>query len=118
MFDRQIRSRRTLISATLMLAAIPVATGATAGALSDVTIKNGAKQVRVSYGDLNIASADGAAALRARIATASRIVCGPVGYRLDLSTQARFEACLQEAERSALTGLNIANAGTVNVGRE
>src|ERR1700722_8855778 len=105
MFDRHGRSVRTLLSATLLFAAIPFATGATAGALSDVIVKDGAKQVRVSYADLNIASPEGAAVLRARIATASRIVCGPVGYRLDLSTQARFEACLREAEHSALTGL-------------
>lgn len=74
--------------------------------------------VTVPYGDLDLTKEAGREALDARIARATRKVCGPVGAR-DLARIAAWKACTAQARASAAPqvelALNNANARRVAV---
>ena len=62
-----------------------------------------APSVRVSYGDLNLASEPGANTLHARVAAAAREVCAPHGLEIrNLTVYAAQRSCLSEAIASAV----------------
>jgi len=96
---------RTAFPVAVLLAASLSA--ASAGPVSDIYLKNGTKNVRVSYVDLDVSSPQGGAALLQRIQAASHTVCGPIGYKTDLAAQERFETCLGETMRLAVARLNL-----------
>jgi UrcA family protein len=107
---RRAAMRRRPVMRTVFLAAIVLAaslSAAVAGPVSDIYLKGGTKNLRVSYADLDVASSRGGAALLQRIQVASRAVCGPTGYRMDLPAQERFETCLRETVRLAVARLNL-----------
>jgi UrcA family protein len=58
------------------------------------------KSITVAYGDLNLASASGQAALDARIHDAAVKACGPVQYSLD--NRGSELAAAQQANRSCI----------------
>lgn len=88
---------KTLVAAASLITAF--ATGAQAAEAS---------QVHVSYADLNLHTAAGAAALNRRIKRAAEQVCGFSGDR-DLARQAQFKACTARAIADAVASLKNAN---------
>jgi UrcA family protein len=62
-----------------------------------------ARSVRVAYGDLNLASAQGASTLHARIAAAARSVCGADNVDIrNLSEYAAARSCETQAIANAV----------------
>lgn len=57
------------------------------------------RSVEVSYGDLDLTSAQGAATLETRMRAASRLICGSPGARA-LHAQMDHRACLTETRAS------------------
>ncbi|HYP65646.1 MAG TPA: UrcA family protein [Steroidobacteraceae bacterium] len=58
--------------------------------------------VKVSYGDLDLANAQGAHTLHARIAAAARQVCAPNGFDIrDLQVYAVERSCMSETVANA-----------------
>ena len=57
--------------------------------------------VPVSYGDLNLASAEGQRAFDRRIAVASRAICGAADMEREVARKARVKKCVAEVRRSA-----------------
>ena len=62
-------------------------------------------QVIVKFGDLNISSSQGAAALYARIKSAAEKVCSPYD-RSGLEAKTRLNACIDKAILGAVTKVN------------
>jgi UrcA family protein len=63
---------------------------------------DGALSVKVSYGDLDLANAQGAQALHARITAAARQVCAPNGFDTrDLRLYTVERSCMSEAVANA-----------------
>jgi UrcA family protein len=61
-----------------------------------------APSVKVSYGDLDLANAQGAHALHARITAAARQVCAPNGFDIrDLKLYTVERSCMSEAVANA-----------------
>lgn len=71
------------------------------------------RSAEVRYADLNLASTDGAAALKARVARAADDVCGVSG-ELSLRSAASAKACSKAAAAKAMpqVELALAKAGT------
>ncbi|HEX8782443.1 MAG TPA: UrcA family protein [Steroidobacteraceae bacterium] len=69
--------------------------------------------VKVSYGDLNLASAQGAQTLHARISAAARQVCAPDGFDIrDLKLYTVERSCMVETVATAeskVPGLKVAS---------
>lgn len=69
----------------------------------------------VSYADLNLASADGSAALQSRLEAAARAVCAPEDYR-DLQQLSASAACtknaLAQADGAARTAVAAAQGAS------
>jgi UrcA family protein len=61
-----------------------------------------ALQTIVKYGDLNVSTAQGAAALYSRIRAAAGGVCRPLDHG-DLSSRVHMAACVQQAIADAVT---------------
>ena len=57
---------------------------------------------KVRYGDLDLASSDGTAALKRRIHSAARTVCDSPPTIADLAEYEDYQACVTDAELSAL----------------
>ena len=96
MFNRHARSARILLSATLLLTAIPFA----ASAAETPTIT-----VRVN--DLNLDSDAGRAVLRSRIDQAVEQVCGDVHMRTTWALRARAISCSNAAHASAMSQFDV-----------
>jgi UrcA family protein len=99
-----------------MLAAL---TACMAVGLADVARAAGpdtAPSVKVSYGDLDLANAQGVQTLHARVTAAARQVCAPDG--LDIRNLKLFmieRACMSEAianAEAAVQGTKVANLST------
>jgi UrcA family protein len=92
-----------------------------AAALVVPTVSQAADSVsmRVSYADLNLASADGPPALQHRIAVAARIVCGfeeSKLYDVVIATKACRAGAIEGARPAYEAALSSARHGTVIVG--
>lgn len=79
--------------ASLTLAAAPANA-------AEIVVAPSATTVRVSYADLNLASADGRAVLDRRIAGAARQICG-TAFPADLRMNALVQDCREDAIASA-----------------
>ncbi len=100
----------TMTTVNLFRTAIAVALfGAASGfaAMPAVADESDAPQTTVKYGDLNISTTQGAAALYARIRSAAKAVCsqfdGPV-----LAAYAQRDACVNKAILGAVNKVNSA----------
>lgn len=100
--------RGLLLSATAALLAVP-SYGASP--------LNTERQAIVNYGDLNLAEAEGAATLHARLRNAARHVCGSRPDLRDLRSSRSWEMCYEEAltvavmkiDRPVLTRMYLAD---------
>lgn len=93
------RFRRLLVSSVCAVIATGFAAGV--GAADDGTVR----KVTVRYGDLDLSSRQGAAALYHRIGIAAEEVCGPFEGR-DLARTFRYRACKQRAIADAVSRVN------------
>ena len=84
------------------LAALSLASAAHAKDFNETTVS-----VTVPYGDLDLASDEGAAALQARLAGAVKVVCGRPETR-DLSSWTAWQKCRTEAMEGAVKQLAAA----------
>jgi UrcA family protein len=79
---------------------------------ADIVVAPAAITVRVSYADLNLASAQGRAVLDRRIAGAARSICGSF-FPADLEMAALVKDCREDAIASArLPAAYASNDGT------
>jgi UrcA family protein len=91
--------RSIALAATACAAAALSMTAAPASA-ADITVMPETVTVRVSYADLNLASAEGRARLDRRIAGAARSICGSY-FPIDLDMFALVRECRADAIASA-----------------
>jgi UrcA family protein len=74
-----------------------------------------APSIKVSYGDLDLANAQGAHTLHARVTAAAREVCAPHGFDIrDLKLYTIERSCMSEAVANAeraVPGLKVASLG-------
>jgi UrcA family protein len=91
--------RGFIASAIVGVLATGVATVSTAAADSEFL------QTTVKYGDLNISTSQGAAALFNRIRGAADEVCRPLEHG-DLASKSRLAACVHKAIADAVTTVN------------
>jgi UrcA family protein len=104
-------SLRSIALAATACAAATLATVAptpAAAAAADIVVAPETVTVRVSFADLNLASAEGRARLDRRIAGAARSICGDF-FPADLETAALVKTCREDAIAS--TRLPAAYAG-------
>jgi UrcA family protein len=64
-----------------------------------------ARSTTVKFGDLNVSSPEGAAALYARIRSAAKTVCSPI-EATDFPFRTAFEVCVHKAIADAVTKVN------------
>ena len=108
MFMRSIALAAIICAAAATLSAAPAAA-------SDVTVAPDTITVRVSYADLNLASAQGRARLDRRIAGAARSICGNF-FPADLEMAALVQTCRADAIASARIPTAVAsNSGAVSL---
>src|ERR1700722_10749514 len=88
------------ILATAIVAFAGVSKGGAAMAAEPVTYSK-----RVTYGDLNLESAEGASVLYARLRRAAREVCSSLDGR-ELTLWSAWETCVNDALNSAVTQVN------------
>jgi UrcA family protein len=94
-------SLRTIaLAAAAFLAATATVTAATPASAADITVVPDSITVRVSFADLNLATAHGRARLDRRIAGAARGICGS-HFPIDLRMSALVDACRADAIASA-----------------
>lgn len=93
-------SLRSIALAATACAAATLSMTATPAGAADITVIPETVTVRVSYADLNLASAEGRARLDRRIAGAARSICGTY-FPTDLRTFALVQDCREEAIASA-----------------
>jgi len=89
----------------LVAAAIVGALASGLTAVSAAADSTDAPQIVVKYGDLNVSSAQGAAALYRRIRTAAESVC-PHFERSSLESKTRMNACIHKAIADAVITVN------------
>ena len=96
-----------LAAAACTAAALSLTTPAAA---ADIVVTPDAVTVRVSYADLNLASAAGRARLERRVAGAARSICGNYATN-DLRMFALVSECRADAIASARTPTDVASNG-------
>ena len=96
-----------LAAAACTAAALSLTTPAAA---ADIVVTPDAVTVRVSYADLNLASAAGRARLERRVAGAARSICGNYATN-DLRMFALVSECRADAIASAWTPTDVASNG-------
>ena len=79
-------------------------------AASEITVQPDTVTVRVSYADLNLASAAGRARLDRRIAGAARSICGNF-FPAELEMAALVQTCREDAIASARIPTAVASNG-------
>ena len=98
-----------------MLAALTACMAVGLAQVAHSATPDAAPSVRVSYGDLNLASEQGANTLQARVAAAAREVCAPHGLEIrNLQVYAAQRTCLSEAVANAVRevqGTQVASLG-------
>ncbi len=82
-------------------------------ALASTMAQAEAPSIEVSYADLDLASHAGRAALEARVARATRRVCGDT-FALDLHTATASRKCIVAAHAKARLQIDLAVARTQN----
>lgn len=103
--------RSIALAAAACMAATLSTVVPTPAAATDIVVAPAAVTVRVSYADLNIATAQGRAVLDRRIAGAARSICGSY-FSTDLQMRALVEDCRDDAIASArLPATFASNAG-------
>ena len=103
--------RSIALAATACAAATLSMTAAPASA-ADITVMPETVTVRVSYADLNLASAQGRAQLDRRIAGAARSICGTY-FPTDLRMFALVQNCREDAIASARIPTAVASNDAV-----
>jgi UrcA family protein len=93
-------SLRTIALAAVASAAAALTLTAAPAAATDIVVAPETITVRVSYADLNLASAEGRARLDRRIAGAARSICGSF-FAVDLRMAALVQDCREDAIGSA-----------------
>jgi UrcA family protein len=93
---------KTTSAAATLACAVIFSTGGIAAASSG----DGALQQVVSYGDLNLKTADGVAALYHRIRAASTRVCAPLESR-ELAKLSKWQSCMHDATARAVADINV-----------
>lgn len=103
-------SLRSLALATAACAAATALSVFAVPALAaEITVVPETITVRVSYADLNLATAQGRAQLDRRIAGAARSICGPY-FPTDLRMAALVQDCREDAISSARIPTAVASA--------
>ena len=95
---------------SIALAAALAATVSTPALANDIVVAPDTITVRVSYADLNLASAQGRAQLDRRIAGAARSICGSF-FPADLEMAALVQNCREDAIASARIPTAVASNG-------
>jgi UrcA family protein len=90
------------VSLSIALAASAIVFAPSFATAGDATAP---REVTVHYDELNMASASGAAALYAKLRSASRQVCEPLAGR-ELYQRAAFNACYEQALSNAVAKVN------------
>lgn len=104
--------RSIALAATACAVATLSTVAPTPAAAADIVVAPETVTVRVSYADLNLASAQGRARLDRRIAGAARSIWGDY-FQADLQMAALVQTCRQDAIASArLPSAYASNAGT------
>jgi UrcA family protein len=86
-----------------MLAAVTACMAVGLAGVARSATPDGAPSVRVPYGDLNLASEQGANTLHARVAAAARQVCAPDGLDIrNLKAYAMQRSCVSQAIANAV----------------
>lgn len=98
-----------LFTAASVAATLSTAVPCTSAAAADIVVAPERVTVRVSYADLNIASAEGRAVLDRRIAGAARTICGTF-FPADLDAAALVKDCREDAIASARLPASYASA--------
>ena len=93
-------SLRTIALAAVASAAASLSLTAAPAAAADIVVAPETITVRVSYADLNLASAEGRARLDRRIAGAARSICGSF-FPADLEMAVLVKSCREDAIASA-----------------
>ncbi|HTU11654.1 MAG TPA: UrcA family protein [Allosphingosinicella sp.] len=103
-------SLRTIaLAAAAITAATFTTTVATPASAAEIVVAPETVTVRVSYADLNLASADGRAQLDRRIAGAARGICGAF-FPIDLRMSALVSDCRADAIASARIPAAVASS--------
>lgn len=103
-------SLRSIALAATACAAAALSLTATPAAAADITVAPETVTVRVSYADLNLATAQGRARLDRRIAGAARSICGNF-FPADLEMAALVQTCREDAIASARIPTAVASNG-------
>ena len=104
--------RSIALAAAACVAATLSTVAPTPAVAADIVVAPQAVTVRVSFADLNLASAQGRAVLDRRIAGAARSICGEY-FSTDLQMRALVQDCREDAIASARLPASFAsNAGT------
>jgi UrcA family protein len=75
-----------------------------------------APSVKVSYGDLDLANAEGARTLHARITAAARQVCAPDGFDIrDLKLYYMERSCMSETVANAESKVQATKVARIDV---
>ena len=106
--------RSIALAAAACAAATLSTTVPTPAAATDVIVVPATVTVRVSFADLNLASAAGRAVLDRRIASAARSICGTYFAR-DLQMQTLVQNCREDAIASARLSAAYAGARDLTV---
>ena len=96
-----------------MLSNLARAAAIAAALLASVPAIAGAKSVKVSYADLNLASMHGKAAFDRRIAAAAQRVCGPAS-QLNLVMHAATNRCVAATIELAQPAVQLAHRDSAN----
>src|SRR5207237_8043520 len=103
--------RSIALAAAACVAAALSPSAPTPAVAADIVVAPQAVTVRVSFADLNLASAQGRAVLDRRIAGAARSICGEY-FSTDLQMRALVQDCREDAIASArLPTAYASNAG-------
>jgi UrcA family protein len=82
----------------------------TASAIASLALADQPQTTVVKYADLDVNHAEGAAVLYKRLLNAARTVCYPLSSdrKLEMQTQARYEACITKAVNDAIAKVDRA----------
>ncbi len=101
---------------TITLAASLLTVSGSAIAQDIEVNENSERVMTVSYGDLNLDSAQGQDALEARIRSAVRKVCGHSTNKLSVREQNQYRTCARQANSGALAALETSgNKGEIQI---
>jgi UrcA family protein len=97
---------RLIVKTTSAAATLACAMIFSTGGIAAASTGEAPLQQVVSYGDLNLKTADGVAALYHRVRAASTHVCAPLESR-ELSKLSKWQSCLHDATARAVADINV-----------